>query len=422
MSYLHNGCIGLLLCGLTWSLYAAPATSTDLPPHDQVDTALDHHIGVLNARSQLHIEHANQRRRENGEYEFTLRGGSFEDHFFQTTTDEGYRDWEVALERPFRLPNKMWLDSEIGEEGVARGENALGDARHEASRTLLRLWFNWQREHTQVAQWQQQVTILGQQANITEKRIKAGDAPRMELNQVNATAALATVSLRQAHLREELAANELTRQFVAIKLPSEIASPEPQPITQDLVYWRQLIIKHNHELGLVQAEQRFQAKLAERARADRMPDPTIGLRYASQLNNNQRIRGVYFSIPLPSGQRSAIAESAEHSAQIATDREQALRVRLDADINSAYKQAVNNYQIWQQARDAAVSLKQNAELVARAYGLGESSLSESLVARKQSLEASLSESLARLDANESRYRLILDAHQLWVDTDHSEGH
>jgi len=320
------------------------------------------------------------------------------------------------------LPNKMWLDSEIGEDGVARGENALGDARHEASRTLLRLWFNWQREHTQVAQWQQQVTILGQQANITEKRIKAGDAPRMELNQVNATAALAAVSLRQARLREELAANELARQFVAIKLPSEIAAPEPQSITQELEYWHKLIINHNHELGLVQAEQRFQAKLAERARADKLPDPTIGLRYASQLNNNQRIRGIYFSIPLPSGQRSAIAESAEHSAQIAADREQALRTRLDADINSAYKQAVNNFQIWQQARDASVSLKQNADLVARAYSLGESSLGESLVARKQSLEASLSESLARLDANEARYRLLLDAHQLWVDSDRHEGH
>lgn len=422
MTGMHKLFLASLLCTLPFSLLAESGNFPDLPAHDQVDSALDRHISVLNARTQLQIEQVNQRKRESGEYEFTLRGGSFEDHFFQAAKTEGFRDWEVALERPFRLPNKMLIDGEIGVEGVARGENALGDARHEASRGLLRLWFNWQRERAQVTQWQQQVGILGQQAAITEKRIKAGDAPRMELNQVNATAALAGVALQQVRLRAELAANELSRQFVTIKLPSDIPTIEPQPISHELAYWRQTILKHNHELGLVQAEYRLQGKLSERARAERMPDPTIGVRYASQLNNNQKISGVYFSIPLPSGLRSANAENAEHAAQIAADREQSLRVRLDADIYNTYTQAVNNYQIWQQARDAAVALRQNAELVARAYSLGESSLGETLVARRQALEASLAENIARLDANEARYRLLLDAHQLWMDTNHQERH
>ena len=52
-------------------------------------------------------------------------------------------------------------------------------------------------------------TILTQQAQITEKRLKAGDAPRMELNQANAAVAQATVSLHQARMRAELAGNEL---------------------------------------------------------------------------------------------------------------------------------------------------------------------------------------------------------------------
>ncbi len=420
MKGMHKHFLGALFCMLPVPLLAASSSLTDLPLHDQVDSSLDRHISVLNARSQLQIEQVNQRKRESGEYEFTLRGGIAEDYYF--TTLEGFRDWEVALERPFRLPNKMLIDNEIGAEGVTRGENALGDARHEASRTLLRLWFIWQRERTQVTQWQQQVDNLGQQATMTEKRIKAGDAPRMELNQVTATAALAGVTLRQARLRAELAANELSRQFITIKLPNNIPTIEPQPISHELAYWRQAILKHNHELGWVQAEYRLQEKLAERARADRAPDPTIGVRYASQLNNNQKISGVYFSIPFSSGLRSANADNAQHIAQIAADQEQALRVRLDADIYTAYTQAVNNYQIWHQARDAAVALRQNAELVARAYSLGESSLGETLVARRQALEASLAENIARLDANETRYRLLLDAHQLWVDTGHPEAH
>jgi outer membrane protein TolC len=394
----------------------------DLPPHQQVDVALDSHVNVLNAHSQLQIEKVTQRRRESGEHEFTVRGGAYKNHLIDSSGSNDYRDWEVAIERPFRLPNKMLIDSEIGAEAVARGENGLGDARHEASRTLLQLWFNWQRERIQVSQWQQQVDILTQQAAMTEKRIKAGDAPRMELNQVNAATALAGIASQQARLRAELAANELSRQFSAVKLPTETSTTEPQAINGELTHWRQLILKQNHELGLIEAETRLQSKLSERARADRLPDPTLGLRYASQLNNNQRISGVYFSIPLPSSQRSATADSAALAAQIAADREIAIRARLDADIFTAYTRATNNYQIWQQARDAGIALRQNAELVARAYSLGESSLGETLVARRQALEASLAESIARIDANEARYRLLLDAHQLWVDNDQHEAH
>jgi outer membrane protein TolC len=410
----------LVMLGMIFQVRAADLA--DLPSHEQVDAALDSHINVLNAHSQLQIEKVTQRKRDSGEYEFTLRGGAYEDYFFNPGGNEGYRDWEVAIERPFRLPNKIFIDSEIGAEAVARGENGLGDARHEASRTLLQLWFNWQRERSQLSQWQQQVDILTQQAAMTEKRIKAGDAPRMELNQVNAASALAGIASQQARLRAELAANELSRQFSSVKLPAETAMTEPQAINGELNHWRQIILKHNHELGLIEAETRLQSKLAERARADRLPDPTLGLRYASQLNHNQRISGVYFSIPLPSGQRSATADSAALAAQMASDREIAIRARLDADIFTAYTRAVNNYQIWQQARDAGIALRLNADLVARAYSLGESSLGETLVARRQALEASLAESIARLDANEARYRLLLDAHQLWVDTDHHEGH
>ncbi|MEQ1914134.1 MAG: TolC family protein [Sideroxydans sp.] len=442
MNYHYARLVGLTLCALSAPLLAEPLPikisvdlssvapsahlqdesqpKSDLPSATQIDAALDQHLFVLNAHSQLQIEQANQRRREAGEYEFTVRGGSFRNYMYNPNGAENLRDWEVALERPFRLPNKMMLDSDIGAEGVTRGENALGDARHEAARSLLKLWFNWQREKAQQLQWQQQVTLLKQQSAITEKRIQAGDAPRMELNQINANVALANISLQQAHLRSQLAANELTRQFSALKLGDNIPVLEPQAVPQNLDYWQQIIRQHNHELALAAAEERYQQKLAERASAERLPDPTLGFRYANQMSGNQKISGVYFSIPLSYSTRAANADAAHQAAQIASDRNLAVQKRLDADIIATYTQVENNYQIWQQAREAGVALRQNAELIARAYRLGESSLGDTLVARRQALEASLAEILAQLDANESRYRLLLDAHQLWADPDHHE--
>lgn len=413
----------LLLC-LPWLLtaHASAAPPPPLPPETAVHAALNSHPAVRAARIALEQAETEQRRRDSGEYEFTLRGGSYEDYFYQTNGNEGHRDWEIALERPFRLPNKMWLDQEIGIEEVAQAESALGDARHEAARSLLALWFDWQREATQANQWQQQVEILAQQATLTEKRIRAGDAPRMELNQVNAVLALARISLQQAQLRTELAERELQRQFPALAPSALPPLADPEPTTEPLDYWRTIILKHNHELEMKEAAQRKQERLAQRADADRLPDPTLGLRYASQLSGNQRISGMYVSIPLPSGARSASAETARHAAALAAEQAATARARLEADIRNTHTQAVHSYAIWQQAREAAIALQQNAELVTRAYSLGELSLTETLNARRQALDAQLTASLAQLDAHQARYRLLLDAHQLWADNRHHDSH
>ncbi|GAB1234693.1 TolC family protein [Ferrigenium sp. UT5] len=385
----------------------------DLPPHDQVDRALDEHVLVLNAQAGMQIAQSEQRRRDTGDYEFTLQGGTYRDRLQEGNVQNDSRDWEIAIERPLRLPNKVWIDSDIGAAALARGQHALGDARHEVSRQLLRLWFTWQREQAQLLQWQAQLDLLQQQAAITEKRIKAGDVPRMELNQVNAAAAMSAVSMRQAKLRAALAADELKRQFPALSLPETVTLVEPQAITQPLTYWHDIMLNHNHEIGLAMAEADFQRRLAARASADRLPDPTVGLKYTSQLDSKQRIAGVYVSIPLGYSARSANADSAQAQARIATDQAQALQRKVEGDIYHAYTHAVSSYEIWQQASAAASALRHNADLVARAYSLGENSLDATLLSRRQALEATLAETLARQDANESRYRLLLDAHSLW---------
>jgi outer membrane protein TolC len=413
--------IALSLSMLVVSAYAAETNYPDLPPHTQVDAALNSHISVLNAETGVKIEQVNQRKWESGNYEFNLRAGSSRRQI--VSSEQKLKEWDVALERPLRLINKVMIDSDIGEEVVTRANFALGDARHEAGRTLLHLWFNWQREKMQVTQWQQQVENLMQQALTTEKRHKAGDAPRMELSQANAAVAQATVSLQQAKMRVELTGNELARQFPLIVLPSQLNASEPQPIAENFDYWKQTILNDNHELAMVRSERRIQQMLAQRSRADRLPDPTLGIRYSNEMGGNEKLAGVYLSIPLSFGLRSANAENAEYQAQIAGDRENAVQRRLEGDIYAAHTQALSSYQIWLQAREAAASIRQNADLVSRAYSLGESSLSETLIARRLALESTLAENLMRMDANEARYRLLLDAHQLWTsDTDQHGAH
>lgn len=398
------------------TLFVVPAfaqenTYPDLPPPTQVDTVLRSNVNVMTAETGLKLEQSNQRKWEAGNHEFNLRAGSARRNI--ANTGQKLKEWDVALERPIRLPNKMMIDSDIGEEGVSRAEYALGDARHEAGRTLLHLWFNWQREMAQAGQWQQQVDILHKQAEMTEKRLLAGDIPKMELNQAQAAVAQAEVSLQQAKMRSALAATELRRQFPALVLPQQPAAIEPQPITHGLEYWKARFLDDNHLLGMAHADSRIQQLLAERSRADRLPDPTVGVRYSSEMGGNEKVAGVYLTVPISFGLRSATAESAGYQAEIAAERETSIRQQLENDIYSAYTQATGSYAAWHQARDAAASMRKNADLMARAYSLGESGLPEVLTARRLALESSLAETMAQFDANEARYRLLLDAHQLW---------
>ena len=401
--------------------YAKESNRPDLPPPAQIESALDNHLLVLNASSELKMEYANQRKWNSGNYEFNLRAGSSQRKII--STGQNLKEWDVALERPLRLFNKVGIDEDIGAASVARAEYALGDARHEAARTLLQRWFAWQREQAQTALWQQQVDILKQQVQMVEKRVKAGDAPKLELNQAQASAAQAGVSWHQAQLRAQLAGNDLMRQFPAIPLPENSPPATPQAVEQDFTFWKSRVYEHNHELGMAQEQNRVQQLLAQRSRADQLPDPTVGVRYANEVGGSEKVAGVYVSVPLSFGQRSATAEGAAQQAAIAANQEAFVKRRLESDIYATYTGAVNSYNTWQQAHDAAQSMRGNAELVAKAYSLGESSLSDSLSARRFALESSLTENLAQLDANEARYLLLLDAHQLWpLGNDGDEHH
>ncbi|MBI3479238.1 MAG: TolC family protein [Nitrosomonadales bacterium] len=408
-----------LLALLSGMACAEEINRPDLPPLVQVERALNQHLAVLNATSELKMERTNQRKWNSGPYEFSLRAGTGQRNI--VGAGQNLKEWDVALERPLRLFNKVGIDEDIGAASVARAEYALGDARHEAGRALLHLWFAWQRERAQADLWQQQVDLLKQQTQMTVKRVKAGDAPRLELNQAQAAVAQAGVSLQQAQLRVQLAGNDLTRQFPAVQLPEKLQPVVPQAVEHDYAYWRSSAFEHNHELGMAQEQSHVRQLLAQRSRADQLPDPTIGVRYANEFDGNEKVTGVYVSVPLSFGQRSVTAEGVAQQAAIAADQEAFVKRRLEGDIYAAHTQAVSSYATWQLAHEAALAVRGNAELVAQAYSLGESSLSESLGARRFALESSLAETLAQLDANEARYRLLLDAHQLWPLDEHAEG-
>ncbi len=173
------------------------------------------------------------------------------------------------------------------------------------------------------------------------------------------------------------------------------------------------MLSHNHELKLAEAASGRQQALARRADAERLPDPTLGLRWGSERDGAERVVGVHLIIPLPGAGREASARASRAEVDAAAAREALVRSRVEAEARQVWQRAGAAHAHWQRMEEVAARMEDNAALLEKAWRHGEGQIGDLLAARRQALEARLGARQAELDANEARYRLLLDTHELW---------
>lgn len=412
----------LALLTLGVSALAAATSPPDLPPEPQALAALRGSPLVDAAGENIEAQEARARRLAVGTHEWTLSLGE-QNRRVRTTPEGRYTEWDVGLERGLRLPGKRDLDVQLGAAGVNVARISRGDALHEAGRGLLSSWFEWLREQTAAAQWQQQRDNLARQAQVVRRRVELGDAPRLERLQADAALAQASAQLAQAEGRTRVAAERLRRHYPTLTLPGSVPEIAPAALDGGADDWVEAVLQHNHELGLARAESARARIGASRSEAERRPDPSIGVRLARERSGEERLLGVSLSIPLPGEGRRADSDAALADARASAHREAGVRRRVEAEAAAQYQRAVSARAGWHSQQSAAEALSGSADLMERAWQLGEGTLADTLAARRLAHEARLAAQLARLDASEARYRLLLDAHQLWaVDEDEHPGH
>ena len=400
----------------------AAASAPDLPPEPQALAALRGSPLVDAAGENIEAQEARARRLAAGAHEWTLKLGE-QNRRVRTTPEGRYTEWDVGLERALRLPGKRDLDVQLGAAGVNVARIGRGDALHEAGRGLLASWFEWLREQAAATQWQQQRDSLARQAQVVRRRVELGDAPRLERLQAEAALAQASAQLAQAEGRTRVAAERLRRHYPALSLPDAVPEIAPATLDGGADAWVEAVLQHNHELGLARAESARVRIGASRSEAERRPDPSIGVRMARERSGEERLLGVSLSIPLPGEGRRADSDAALADARASAHREAAVRRRVEAEAAAQYQRAVSARAGWHSQQSAAEALAGSADLMERAWQLGEGTLADTLAARRLAHEARLAAQLARLEASEARYRLLLDAHQLWaVDEDEHPGH
>jgi len=385
---------------------AAPA---DLPDAQAALAALENHPQVRAAQARLRGAQAEHQRLQAGSHEYALRLNT---QRRQTRGGPDHNEWEAAIERGLRLPGKARLDDRIGAVGVEEAEERVGDARHEAAKQLLTLWYDVLQARAEARLWREQVELLEAEARIVRSRVKAGDAARLQTLQAEAALAQAVSQQGQAEARARMALAELSRHFPELPVPGDRAA-EPVLPEGGEAQWLERTLAHNHELLAAQRAVERARLLAQRAGADRRPDPVLGLRYAHEQGGDERVLGVSISIALPGEGRRAASSLQAAEAEMLAEAEAATRRRLTAEATANWLKASGAVEAYRRTAQAAEAASRHAGLTRRAHELGELGLSEVLLARRTALETRMAAEQSRIAANAAIARLLLDAHLLW---------
>jgi len=402
----------LLLIALFDFALSAQAAAPETPgllPTQMVQPLLQQDPSVAAARAGLEAARQEAGILDSSPYEWNAKLSSQ-----RRTLQNGprYQEWNVGIERTLRLPGKAAADRNIGKATVEEAEARYGDAIHEAARELLTLWLDWL--HAERAY--ELAGANGQSAqenlSVVEKRARAGDAAKLDVSLAQADLAEQRRVVNDAKTQAAVTWARLQARFPGLGRQFA-ALPTPLPLKENAAFWRERILAESDELKTVQAQLRRAQAQAERARDDKVPDPTVGLYNASELGGQERITGIMISIPIPGGQRKLRAAKAAHSAEVILQEAELRKRQLDAEIASNVATAEGAYESLQIAETGASAMQNNARLTQRAYTLGEAELQSLLLARRQATAAAQNALAARITALKGYYFLLIDAHLVW---------
>jgi len=392
---------------------AARAQRADLPAIENVNEALDNHPAVAAALARVQAARAARDMLARGTHEVTVTGS----YMRRSVDREGaYDEFDATVTRPFRLPGKAALDREAGALGIEVAENQMEDARHQAALMLADLWHEWLTAGSLYRSDMDSVRALDAALAALGRRVALRDASQLELDQASAALAQARAQAGMSRAGREQARVRLAATFPEIPLPQEppdLAVPELPAL--DLEALRALVIERSHEILAADRQAQRLDVIARRIRADRIADPSFGVRLFSERSGMERGAGLVMSIPLGGGYRRSAADQASAEANAARFELASIRRSVMALADADLSNARTRLEAWRSADAAARGAADAARRTERGYQLGQIDLADLLYARRQANDARRSEIEARSGADRALLRLQIDSHVIWID-------
>ncbi|MDO8313087.1 MAG: TolC family protein [Sideroxyarcus sp.] len=410
MNRFFNMALITVLSSVSAVVVAAPVVNpAGLLPTEIVRPLLEQDLAVASARASLDVAQQEAGILDKSPYEWSTRASTL-----QRKLESGAREneWNVGIEHTLRLPGKAAADRKIGKATIEESRARYGEALRLAARDLMALWVDWLAAERALAL--AETSLQSAQASLVavEKRSRAGDASKLDSGIARAELAEQKRLGIDARTQRAVAWSRLSTRFPGVNNQT-VALPEPMLMGESASFWRERILAQSDELMIVQAQLGTAQSQAERARADRIPDPTFGIYTASEAGGRERVSGVSISIPIPGGLRGLNSAKALAVLAVARTEVELKRRQLEAEIASAVATALGSYESFQVANEAAAAMQENADLMQKAYALGEAELQALLLARRQATGAKNSALQAQVIALKAYYGLLIDAHLIW---------
>lgn len=256
-----------LIMGVSSAYALQPPNVPGLLPTEIARPLLEQDPRVAAARAGLEVARQEASILDKSPYEWTAKALGQ-----RRSLDTGprYREWNVGIERTIRLPGKGSADRNIGKATIDESKAQYGEALHESARELVSLWLDWLAAERGRELAASNLVAVQENLKAVDKRTRAGDASRLDLNFANAELAEQKRMDNDARTQASAAWARLSARFPGINRQS-VLMPSPLLITEDETLWRDRIIAENDELKVAQTQLRIAQAQADRARADRFP-------------------------------------------------------------------------------------------------------------------------------------------------------
>jgi outer membrane protein TolC len=383
-----------------------------LPPEPAVHEAIAAHPSVQAADARVEAAKAEARGLRAGPHEFTFQAS----HMRRSVQGLGnVAEYDATLTHAIRLPGKGSLDREAGDFGVTAAQNRAEDARHQAATLLNDLWWDWLGANAEARVDAQGIANYEAALASIRRRVELRDMAPLEADQTAAALGEARTVAAQSRGKANLARARLIARFPGLPLPDEAPeAPQPKLPTDTFETMAAQVIERSHEIGAARAESARMAAIAERARKDRIADPSFGVRLFSEQGGRERGAGLVVSMPIGGGNRRALADQAESEGQAAAAELAAVRLDVQEMASRDVTRAHSAMQAWEQAREALNAQMAALSKTRRGHQLGAIDLADVLMAERLTHAAFRTEALARAEANRAINCMLIDSHNLWI--------
>ena len=248
-----------------------------------------------------------------------------------------------------------------------------------------------------------------------KRRAELRDASQLDVDQTAAALGTARVMAAESAGRANLARARLAAHFPGLSIPGQpVDVPQPQLPAGGLERYRDLVLSNSHEIAAADAAAHRMDSIAERARREKLADPSLGIRMFSERGGAERGAGVVFSIPLGGGHRSALADQAAADAGAAQAEASLARYNVLETADGDLAEATFRFTAWQRAREGLDAQMAALQKQRRGHDLGEIDLSDLLLGERMVHDAFRNEAMARTDAMRAITKLRIDSHELWL--------